>query len=99
MWVGDEARKFGTRMEAQRDRELEALAALQNRRRDQIEARRRTSHQLQIAGIANWRAETELEEVEEAFADYCRWVEDTMTIAGEPQVSVVAVLTGRDDPV
>ena len=98
MWVGDEARKFGTRMEAERDKELEALAALQNRRREQIEARRRRSHQLQIAGIANWRAETELEEVEEAFADYCRWVEDTMTIAGEPQVSVVAVLTGRDDP-
>ena len=99
MWVGDEARKFGTRMGAERDRELEALAALQNRRTEQIEARRRSSHQLQIAGIANWRAETELEGVEEAFADYCRWVEDTMTIADAPQVSVVAVLTGRDDPV
>ena len=99
MWVGDEAHKFGTRMGAERDREIEALAALQNRRTEQIEARRRSSHQLQIAGIANWRAETELEEVEEAFADYCRWVEDTMTIAGAPQVSVVAVLTGRDDPV
>ena len=99
MWVGDEAHKFGTRMEAERDRELEALAALQERRTEQIEARRRRSHQLQIAGIANCRAETELEEVERAFADYCRWVEDTMTIAGEPQMSVVAVLTGRDDPV
>ena len=99
MWVGDEVRKFGTRMEAERDRELEDLAALQDRRTEHIEARRRSSHQLQIAGIGNWRAETELEEVEEAFADYCLWVEDTMTIAGEPQMSVVAVLTGRDDPV
>ena len=98
MWVGDEARSFGARMEAERDKELEALTGLQQRRREQIEARRRRSHQLQIAGIANWRAETELEEVEEAFADYCRWVEDTMTIADAPQVSVVAVLTGRDDP-
>ena len=95
MWVGDEARSFGARIEAERDRELEALAALQNHRREQIEARRRSSHQSQIAGIVNWRAETELQEVEEAFADYCRWVEDTMTIAGAPQVSVVAVLTGR----
>ena len=99
MWVGDEAHKFGSRMEAERDRELEALAALQERRREQIEGKRRMSHQLQIAGISNWRAETKLEEVDEAFADYCRWVEDTMTIAGAPQVSVVAVLTGRDDPV
>lgn len=98
MWVGDEARRLETTMEAERDRELDALAALQDRRTEQIEARRRRSHQLQIAGIANWRAETELEEVEEAFADYCRWVEDTMTVAGAPQVSIVAVLTGRDDP-
>ena len=99
MWAGDEALRLGTRMEAERDRELEALTALQNRRAEQIEAKRRKSHQLQIAGIANWRAETELVEVEEAFADYCRWVEDTMTVAGTPQVSVVAVLTGRDKPV
>ena len=99
MWVGDEAHNFGTRMEAERDRELEALAALQEHRTEQIEARRQRSHQLQIAGIANRRPETELEEVERAFADYCRWVQDTMTIAGEPQMSVVAVLTGRDDPV
>lgn len=98
MWVGDEARRFQTRMEAERDCELDALAALQDRRRKQIEARRERSHQLQIAGIANWRADAELDEVEEAFSDYCGWVEDTMTIAGAPQVSVVAVLTGRDDP-
>ena len=98
MWVADEARTFGDSMETGRDRELDALAALQDRRREQIEARRRGSDQLQIAGIVNWRTETELQEVEEAFADYCRWVEDTMTIAGAPQVSVVAVFTGRDDP-
>ena len=98
MWVGDEARKFGTRMEAERDKELEALAALQDRRREQIKARRRRSPQLPIAGLVNWRAENKMQEVEEAFADYCRWVEDTMTIAGAPQLSVVAVLTGRGSP-
>ena len=98
MWVGDEARKFGTRMEADRDKELEALAELQDRRREQIEVRRRRSDQPQFAGLVNWRAENELQEVEEAFADYCLWVEDTMTIAGAPQVSVVAVLTGKDSP-
>ncbi len=95
MWVGDEARKFGTRMEAERHKELEALAALQTRRREQIESRWKISYQLPIAGIDNWRAKNELQEAEEAFADYCIWVEDTMTIAGPPQMSVVAVLTGK----
>ena len=98
MWVGDEARKFGTRMEAERHKELEALAALQTRRREQIESRWQSSRQLPIAGIVNWRSKNELKEVEEAFADYCRWVEDTMTIAGAPQVSVVAVFNGRGSP-
>jgi len=98
MWVKDEASKRGERMDADRDRELTALAALQDRRREHIEARRRDPDQQQIAGIANWRADAELQEVEEAFADYCSWVEDTMTIAGVPQMSVVAVFTGRDDP-
>ena len=96
IWVKDEALKRATRMEADRDQELAALAALQDRRRARIETRRRDPDQPQIAGIANWRADAELREVEEAFADYCRWVEDTMTIAGAPQVSVVAVLTGGD---
>ena len=95
LWVGDEADKYAGLMEAERDRELEALAALQNRRKGQIEAKRRSSHQLQLAGIANWRAEAELQEVEEAFTDYAGWVEDTMSVASAPQISVVAVLTGK----
>ncbi len=97
MWVGDEARRSAVRMDDERDREINALTALESRRKDQIEARRR-SRPSRIAGIVNWRAENELREVEEAFADYFRWVEDTMTIAGAPQVSVVAVLTGRNRP-
>ena len=98
MWVKDEASRRSESMDADRERELAALAELQDRRRERIEARRGHSRQLGIAGIADWRAETELREVEEAFADYCRWVEDAMTIAGAPQVSVVAVFTGKDEP-
>ena len=98
MWVGDEAREQATRMEVERDKEIEALAALQARRTEQIEAKRRGANQLQLAGIANWRADSALQEVNDAFDDYVMWVEDTMTVAGEPQVSVVAVFTGRSDP-
>lgn len=96
-WVGDEAGRLAERMDAARSRELEALGELESRRRAQIEARR-DSGQRWIAGIVNWRAETELEEVEEAFADYGRWVEDAMTLAEEVQVTVVGVFTGRDRP-
>ena len=95
MWVGDDARNLAAQMAAERDREIEALAALQARRREQIEAKRKTTDQLRLTGIADWRAEKALGEVEEAFADYFAWVEDTMTVAGTPQVSVVAVLTGK----
>ena len=98
MWVEDETRRFSAQMESERDREIDALAALQVRRRERIEARRRSVDQLQLTGIANWRAENELRQVEEAFGDYFAWVEDTMTVAGAPQVSVVAVLTGRSVP-
>ncbi|MDE2927977.1 MAG: helicase-related protein [Acidobacteriota bacterium] len=95
MWVGDEARQFGMRMEAERDKKLKALAALETRRREQIKSKWHNSRQLPFGGVVNWRAKNKLQEVEKAFADYCRWVEDTMTIAGAPQVSVVAVLTGK----
>ena len=94
MWVGDEARELRASMEVERERELNALAELQTRRTERIETRRQGARQLRIAGLVKWRAESELQEVEEAFADYCAWVEDTMTIAGAPQVSVVAVLAG-----
>ncbi len=98
LWVKDEVRAREARMEAQRDREIEALAQLHERRRATIAARRGDGGQLQIAGIVNWRADSELREVEEAFDDYARWVEDTMTVAGDPHISVVAVLTGRGRP-
>ena len=95
-WLQDEARALEDRMEPERDREIEALAELEERRRKRIEARRRVRDQLAIAGIAGWRADSELREVEEAFADYVRWVEDTKTLAGDPHISVVAVMAGRD---
>ena len=94
LWVKDEVRALQTRMAVERDREIDALAELERRRRAKIEARRRGRDQLQIAGIANWRADSELREIDDAFTEYVRWVKDSMTVAGDPHISVVAVLTG-----
>jgi len=71
--------------------QLANLEALQGRQVEQLELDLSRSQQEEV--FKNARRARRMKQIEEAFKDYRRWVQDTMTIEPVPFMQIIAVIT------
>lgn len=93
-WMHEQRQQFEDKINEKLNAHLTALERLRTKQYQQLELRFADTQQL--ATIVQGRKERERRAIDQVFAEYLEWVQDTMTTEDHPYIQVVAVLKGGD---
>ncbi|WP_291322218.1 helicase-related protein [Desulfonatronospira sp.] len=91
-WMNEVRREFENRINPQLNAHLEKLEQLKIRHRREIEQYFHEKHMPE--NVKSRRRDERMREVENLFAEYMEWIEDTMTTEEHSSIKVAAVLQG-----
>ena len=94
LWVKDRANEFDEVNDAKLDCALSELEELKTRQLEHL--RRRILQSRLSEALKRGQLRKKEQEIDEIFGDYLEWVENTMTLATEPWIKLLCVMTGRE---